>query len=549
MLTRTRCFKLVSVFVLVAVLLPGVLTAAAPAAPNAGWMEVGAGSASGKGISNDSGGSFSPMIAISPGGQVYVAWWNSGGGDDEIYVRRWNGSTWEEVGANSASGGGISNNSGNSRHPSIAVAPNGTPYVAWDDDSGGDTEIYVRRWNGSSWEEVGLGSATGGGISNNSGGSEGPSIAIAPNGTPYVAWDDDSSGSSEIYVRRWNGSNWEEVGAGSATGGGISNVYRSWHSAIAIAPNGTPYVAWEGYDGTLGGIYVRRWNGSDWEEVGVGSASGRGISNSIRSSEEAAIAITPDGTPYVVWYNEHPVESGNFEIYVRRWSGSAWEEVGADSATGGGISDNDGPSGFPSIAVASDGTPYVAWLNGETMNDADIYVRRWNGSSWVEAGAGSASGGGISDTDDAWYPSVAIAPDGIPYVAWYDWNNSDVYVRRWMPPAFQIAPASLMFLAESGGTDLLPGQVVVNGVRGIITWTATISPRADWLNVTPLSGTTPATITATVSISGLAVGHYTTTIRIEGEGELLNSPQDVAVGLAVADEIYSTFLPLVLRGH
>ena len=36
---------------------------------------------------------------------------------------------WREVGASSATGGGISNNAGDSKDPAIAVAPDGTPYV------------------------------------------------------------------------------------------------------------------------------------------------------------------------------------------------------------------------------------------------------------------------------------------------------------------------------------------------------------------------------------------------------------------------------------
>jgi hypothetical protein len=85
------------------------------------------------------------------------------------------------------------------------IAPDGTPYIAWEDDGDGDDEIYVRRWNGSSWEEVGSGSASGGGISNNSGSSRRPALDIAPEpyGTPYVAWYDNSSGDYEIYVRQW----------------------------------------------------------------------------------------------------------------------------------------------------------------------------------------------------------------------------------------------------------------------------------------------------------------------------------------------------------
>jgi len=68
------------------------------------------------------------------------------GGDYEVYVRRWNGSSWAEVGGSSASVGGISDNSGMSSTPSVAIAPGGTPYVAWYDSSGGDYEIHVRCW-------------------------------------------------------------------------------------------------------------------------------------------------------------------------------------------------------------------------------------------------------------------------------------------------------------------------------------------------------------------------------------------------------------------
>jgi hypothetical protein len=48
--------------------------------------------------------------------------------------------------------------------------------------------------------EAGIGSASGGGISDNSGASYSPSLAIAPDGTPYVAWHDDTNGDYEIYV-------------------------------------------------------------------------------------------------------------------------------------------------------------------------------------------------------------------------------------------------------------------------------------------------------------------------------------------------------------
>ena len=141
----------------------------------------------------------------------------------------------------------MSNNGGGSWGPSLAIAPDDTPYVAWYDNAVDNSEIYVRRWNGLTWEEVGAGSASGGGISNNSDHSFRPTLNVAPNGTLYVAWEDFSSGGWRIYVRRWTGSTWAEVGSGSASGGGISNnTPGSWNPSLAIAPDSVPYVAWTG---------------------------------------------------------------------------------------------------------------------------------------------------------------------------------------------------------------------------------------------------------------------------------------------------------------
>jgi hypothetical protein len=764
MLTPKRALSLAMTASLVFVLVPVALTTTAQppgeiasaltsaAGSNAGWREVGAGSASGGGISDDDDDSCGPSIAIAPDCTPYVAWTDRNHldkHDRDIYVRRWNGSDWEEVGAGSASGGGISGDDGYASGPSVAIAADGTPYIAWDND----TEIYIRYWDGDSWQEVGAGSASGGGISNTRSWSAEASLATAPDGTPYVAWADEGNGHFEIYVRRWSGSDWEEVGTGSASGGGISGDGSfSYSPSIAIAPDGSPYVAWTDYapESSEYQIYIRRWNGSIWEEVGAGSASrgalrvemgdlddddivgmsggwersfnlsasgevtvslrykltqtasyeddelsqvlvsmdgtlhgsggndyvaqivgdgdggsdqttgwqlfevslgtlsagshtlviggynskktysdemtevliddvlaqaaaplpdtlgppaampgtgpfyrgtsveavlidahfdagtdgfsyvddafratsqpayasgerissggygGGGISDTTGLSGSPSLAIAPDGTPYVAWQDR---SSGDSEIYIRRWNGSGWEEVGAGSASGGGISDSPEKATIPSLAIAPDGTPYVAWED-EAVGDAEIYVRRWNGSNWEEVMAGSASGGGISHTT-GWsaLPSLAVTENGTPYVTWSELGLPDQIFVRQGPPALGATPTALLFLAEVGAADPTPQHIAVGSTGDVITWTATVSPTVGWLDVTPMAGTTPATITATVTISGLAVDHYTAQIVVDGGEEVLDSPQAADVRLIVAEEIHRSYLPVVLRGH
>jgi len=55
------------------------------------------------------------------------------------------GGTWVELG-DSATGGGVSNDSGNSYWPSLFLDSSGNPVVAWYDNSSGNYEIYVKKW-------------------------------------------------------------------------------------------------------------------------------------------------------------------------------------------------------------------------------------------------------------------------------------------------------------------------------------------------------------------------------------------------------------------
>jgi len=405
-------------------------TSYASLAVSKGWVEVGSGSASGGGISDNDGDSYEPSLALDGSGNPYVAWPDHAGDDYEIYLKRYDGANWVEVGSGSATGGGISDNSGSSYYPSLALDGSGNPYVAWPDHAGDDYEIYLKRYDGANWVEVGSGSASGGGISGNSGPSLFPSLALDGSGNPYVAWTDDTSGDYEIYVKRYDGANWVEVGSGSATGGGISdNSGSSYYPSLALDGSGNPYVAWG--DNTSGNyeIYIKRFDGISWVDVGSGSASGGGISDNDGVSSYPSLALHGFGTAYVAWLDN---TSGNYEIYIERFDGANWVEVGSGSASGGGISDNDGDSHGASLALDGSGNPYVAW-HDTTSTDWEIYIKRFDGTNWVEVGSGSASGGGISDNSGgSWLPSLALDPSGKPYVAWSDHTGGDweIYIKR-----------------------------------------------------------------------------------------------------------------------
>ncbi len=128
-------------------------------------------------------------------------------------------------------------------------------------------------------------------------------------------------------------------------------------------------------------IYARRWNGADWIVIGTGSASGNGISNT-GEAWALDLGIAADGNPIVVWED---YSNGNGEVYLRHWNGTAWEEMGSGSASGGGISNDSGDSRFPTIATAANGTVYVTWFDLIVRDDGsrkrNIFVRQFVASS------------------------------------------------------------------------------------------------------------------------------------------------------------------------
>ena len=79
---------------------------------------------------------------------------------------------------------------------------------------------------------------------------------------------------------------------------------------------------------------------------------------------------------------------GSGNIYVKRWNGTSWVQMG-------GILDVD-PNEYAfdsSLALDSSGNPVVSWDECITYNSsfgrcesANVYVKRWDGSNWVQLG-------------------------------------------------------------------------------------------------------------------------------------------------------------------
>ena len=315
-----------------------------------------------------------------------------------------------------------------------------TPYIAWHERSEFSRSIHVSHWSGSAWIPVGSSPLN----VDPTREATAPKIAFA-GAVPYIAWQEAGAAASQIYVKRWNGAAWVQDAAGSL------NVDASKHAAapaIAIAGT-TPYVAWEEQEPSAKQVYVRRWNGTSWAQLG-GSL---GVSPA-RDATRASIAVMST-TPYVAW--EQQTASGTHTIHVKHWTGFAWV------ADGPSLNANPAADAREPMIAIGGGVPYVTWR--ETLSDVtEVYVAHWTGTAWVR------DGGSLSNDSSRSITSPVIAFSGTtPYVAWREYAAGayQIYVKHLNGATWIQNGASLT--ASTAATAFAP-SLAFNGATPYASW-------------------------------------------------------------------------------
>lgn len=317
-----------------------------------------------------------------------------------VYVQRWQDGAWQPLGLNlRADPTGFETD-----WPSVAVDEDDRPVVAWQERTPSLVRnIHVWRFEAGAWAPMGgpLRASAGDTSADNA------HLAAGPGGELVVAWhESDGTGTADIHVFEWTGTNWSPLGGGLSA---VPGVTRAIRARLAIDAHGTVFVAWAEIDAAdRFDVYVRRWTGSSWEALG-------GPLSAVPSSTGALhpdLVLDMEGNPVVAW-----VEGTTAGIYARRWDGAAWVDLGNVSAglpeTTGGLP--------PVVGINAAGEILV----GFTIRNAlgGLYVRRWTGTMWVPLGPRVSTDGanGIGGTYTAC---------GDPIVAWNFPGDSELHVAR-----------------------------------------------------------------------------------------------------------------------
>ncbi len=440
---------------------------------------------------------------------------------------------WDEIGWRSASGGGVSYDEVSDNTEAVmAISSDGDPVVIWVDSSieewiehpieygfQGQGDIYARQFAGQELGWWDLRSGSGDLIPIGSGGQL--DVATGPKGQIVLVWNDLNGGvesTGEIHTAIWDGTSWRSLtgiddGTGNVTyqtedilSNPADGVVHE-HPSVAYSPSGEIFYSYTavhpetgqreiivqkfGYtyenDETVGPPTIENLGFvelvnedvntlADFSGNNVDTIETFGMSNDESNSFYSSIAVDLDGRPIVAW-TDLSFER-NSEIFVRRWDGDSWEELGIESASdsnedgNAGVS-NDGAnmSMQPDVVMTPSGDVIVTWVEWQNweyyQNDgqAAVYVKvlRTNSSVWDEYTPGSASGAGITDADAngaatgsmglGWYytPEVIIDQDNEPIIIWQGFGSGErlilqlgtlpwpsVYLSEYEDGAFQV---------------------------------------------------------------------------------------------------------------
>jgi hypothetical protein len=157
-------------------------------------------------------------------------------------------------------------------------------------------------------------------------------------------------------------------------------------------------------DGTPASVgvktYLRRFDGGTWVELS-GSGSGSGLSTTTSQGEydgayASLVHVDADDFPIVAWTDTsehlHP------RVLVTRYNGTTWVDQASGIQAVTGVMGR--AATLASVIVDAQNQVLLAWADRTELHD-NVFVARFDGSTWSEIAPGSASGSGVSASASA----------------------------------------------------------------------------------------------------------------------------------------------------
>jgi len=294
-----KCVKLQSVF------FAGALFFSTQAC-FAAWLDIDGAGQESVNISNNAVVSRNPSLKLDSDKNVHIVREDSASGYDDIYYVTWDGSAWVDADGSGQESVNLTDGLGDCYSPSLMIDLLDKPHVTWDCyPLGGPSDIYYVRWTGEWWADFDGAGQEGINISNTAGDSYSPAMKLDPSNYAHIVWVDETEGNSEIYYLKCLGGAWVDVDSAGQEGINISSTSgTSIRPVLFLDSSDLPHVAWE--DNSTGSteVYYLKWNGVEWVDADGSGQESINISNSGGSiiSGRPSLYLDSSDHAHIAWH-------------------------------------------------------------------------------------------------------------------------------------------------------------------------------------------------------------------------------------------------------
>jgi hypothetical protein len=337
-----------------------------------------------------------PTIIVSNQDEPIVAWSEqiAPGGRSSIFVYKWDGKAFAPMGS-SINGTAV----GSAFRPSLALLGDGNPVVAWQESDGFNENIYVKRWTGTAWQTVGTGALSG---ENDTRPSPSPTPAtnpvIAAHGNDiHVAWQEMTIDNYSA-IQVWTSLNGTPFSRAGNTSGGLSAVpmlTSGYNPSIILNESGRPIVAF--HEQTLEPqsptrIYAfelaatGNWQHiipiSSGDSIKGYTSGGLSVSKGKTFAKNCSLAMDENGALYLAWAEEPSIEEASDIHVFRSTDHQSWTKLGSSLNAINGYTS----AYIPKLQVLSQDKVGVLWIEFSWYKEgfSHIFSSTWNKGSWVQ---------------------------------------------------------------------------------------------------------------------------------------------------------------------
>ncbi|HXN51496.1 MAG TPA: PKD domain-containing protein [Candidatus Acidoferrum sp.] len=294
--------------------------------------------------------SANPQIAVDAGGNISVVWENLNITYGIFFSHSSDG------GATFSTPVNLATNTSGSFSPQLAVGVNGSINVVWEDDIALPSGVLQSHISFSHSTDNFATRSDPKNLSNNSGNSPGPQIAVDPSGNIDVAWMDSSAGNYQILFSRS-----ADQGATFSGAKNLSNsLYDSTNPQIRVDTNGGVYVAWQEIvpPAFNGDIFLARSS-----DGGANFFDPANLSNNTGDSSNPWITVDATGGIDLNWLDTTPGRANIF--FASSMDAFATHNVSNDS----------GSSSNGHVAADKNGNLNVVWSDDASGVNQILFSR------------------------------------------------------------------------------------------------------------------------------------------------------------------------------